>query len=213
MYKLVEQGKLYRTGHGYYARSEKKEHNAAGYDYLQNKSKKVYDTLMEYGYDFYISGLDSLVGEILHLPEQYPVILVVEKDWVDVIKEILNDKNLFVVSEKDKRILDDDTIRNKIDVIIFKGKNFSLASDYIANKEKGFVDLYYAATRFEYGISIPELSRIYESMGRNHSIASIKMKKAGRDRGIATEMNWLLELKKASRKTIEFMAYQIQERQ
>jgi len=79
LYKLVEQGKLYRTGHGYYARSEKKEHNAAGYDYLQNKSKKVYDTLMEYCYDFYISGLDSLVGEILHLPEQYPVILVVEK--------------------------------------------------------------------------------------------------------------------------------------
>lgn len=211
LHKLVEQGKIYRTGYGYYALAEKKEHRAIGYDYLQNKSKWVYDTLMDYGYSFYISGLDSLIGELLHIPEQYPVILIVENDWVEDIKEILSNNNLFIVSEKDKRLLDDESIRKKIDVIILRGKDFSLALDNIADKEKGFVDLYFVVTRFEYGISIPELSRIYESMTRNHSFAMNKMIKAAKERGINTEIKWLLELKKASRKTIEFMDYQIRE--
>lgn len=213
LHKLVEQGKLYRTGHGYYSLKNRSEHSAAGYDYLQKKSKKVYDAVTEYGYEFYISGLDSLVGEILHIPEQHPVILVVEEIGFDEIKEALNNNEFFAVTEKDKNLLDNGTIKNKVDVIMLKGKDFSLATDYIADKEKGFVDLYYAITRLEYSFSIPELSRIYESMGRNNSIASIKMKKAAKDRGISIEINWLLELKKVSKKTAEFMAYQIKEAQ
>jgi hypothetical protein len=37
------------------------------------------------------------------------------------------------------------------------------------------------------------------------------MKNAARDRGIAVEINWLIELCKASEKALEFMSYQIQE--
>lgn len=208
LYDLKRQGKIYRTGHGYYSMSEIVKHTAAGYEYLQKKSREVYDIVSEYGYEFYISGLDALVGEVLHIPEQYPTILIVEEAGIHEIKEALNSKNFFVISEKEKKLFFNDFIKNKVDVIIFKGKDFSLAYEAIADKEKGFIDLYYAITRFEYATSIPELSRIYESMERNKSINTIKMKKSAKDRGITTEINWLLELSKASKKTIEFMAYQ-----
>ncbi len=209
LYNLVQQGRIYRTGHGYYAMTEKKGNNAAGYNYLQRKSKEVYDLVSEYGYQFYISGLDSLIGEILHIPEQYPVILIVEEKGIDEIKEALNNKKVFTISENDKKLIDNSIIKNKIEVIILRGKDFSLASEYIAHKEKGFVDLYYAITRLEYIFSIPELSRIYESMERNKSIIITSMKKSAKDRGIVTEINWLLELNKASKKSIEFMDYQM----
>lgn len=213
LYALVQQGKLHKTGHGYYALTKMDEHNAAGYDYLQKKSQNVYDLVIDYGYNFYITGLDSLVGEILHIPEKYPVLLVVEEAGIKEIQEALSEKEFFVLTEKDRNIIEKSTIKNKIDVIILKGKDFTVSVDNIAQKEKGFVDLYYAVTRMEYGISIPELSRIYQSMQRNNSIAATRIKNAARDRRISTEINWLLELKKASEKVLEFMDYQIKEAQ
>lgn len=211
LYALVQQGKLYKTGHGYYALKKVGEHNAAGYDYLQKKSQMVYDIILDYGYNFYITGLDSLIGEILHIPEKYPVLLVVEESGIKEIQEILSEKELIVLTEKDQNIIGNAILKNKIDIIILKGRDFLLSVDHIAQKEKGFVDLYYAVTRMEYGISIPELSRIYQSMQRNNSIAMTKMKNAARDRGISTEINWLSELNKVSEKTLEFMSYQIKE--
>ena len=213
LYALVQQGKLHKTGHGYYALTKMDEHNAAGYDYLQKKSQKIYDLLIDYGYNFYITGLDSLVGEMLHMPEKYSVLLVVEESGIKEIQEVLSEKEFFVLTEKDRNIIENRTIKNKIDVIILKGKDFSVSVDHIAQKEKGFVDLYYAVTRMEYGISIPELSRIYQSMQRNNSMAITKIKNAARDRGVSTEINWLLELNKASEKVLEFMDYQIKEAQ
>ena len=29
---------------------------------------------MDYEYDFYVTSLDSLIGEILHMPEAYPIL-------------------------------------------------------------------------------------------------------------------------------------------
>lgn len=211
LHALVQQGKLYKTGHGYYALRKKDENNAAGYDYLQKKSQMIYDIIIDYGYNFYITGLDSLVGEILHMPEKYPVLIVLEESGMMEIQEILSEKELIVLTEKDRNIIENTILKNKIDVIILKGKDFSLSVDNIAQKEKGFVDLYYAVTRMEYGVSIPELSRIYQNMQRNNSIAMTKIKNAARDRRISTEINWLIELNTASEKTLEFMSYQIKE--
>ena len=69
----------------------------------------------------------------------------------------------------------------------------------------------YAVTRMDYGVSIPELSRIYQSLQRNNSLSMAKIKSAARDRGISTEINWLIEINKASKKVLEFMSYQIKE--
>lgn len=209
LHKFVQQGKLRKIGHGQYNLYGMNEHNAAGYDYLQNKSRMVYDIIIDYGYGFYITGLDSLIGEILHIPEQYPVLLVVEEAGIKELQSVLNEKGLVVITQKDKGIVEKFIIQSKFDVIILKGKDFTLSAEHIAQKEKGFVDLYYAITRMEYGISIQELSRIYQSLQRNHSMASAKVKDAARDMGISVEINWLMEINKVSDKVIEFMSYQM----
>lgn len=209
LHSLVQQRKLYRTGHGIYSMTGNSKFNAAvGYQYLQRKSKVVYDALIEYGYNFYITGLDSLVGEILHMPENYPVLVIVQESNMKEIQEVLNEKGMIVLTERDLNILAKTILRDKVDVILLKGKDFSLATDNIAQKEKGFVDLYYAVTRLEYGVSVPELSRIYQSLRRNDSIIIGKMKSAAKDRNISNEINWLIELKKASSEAKEFMSYQ-----
>ena len=212
LYELVQQGKLYKTGHGIYSLNKKnEEHLSAGYDYLQRKSKEVYDILVAYGYDFYITGMDSLVGEILHIPENYPVLVVVEESGIKEIQDVLHEKDLIVLTEKDRAILEKSILRNKVDVILLRGKDFSLATDNVSQKEKGFIDLYYAVTRMEYGVSVPELSRIYQSMQRNNSITMAKMKAAAKDRGVSVEIKWLMEMSKASEYTLEFMKLQIEE--
>jgi len=212
LYSLVQQGKLYKTGHGIYSMNRNTEDNvAAGYEYLQRKSKEIYDILTGYGYDFYITGMDSLVGEILHMPENYPVLVVIEESGMKEIQEVLNESDMIALTEKDRDLLEKTILRNKVDVILLKGKDFSLATDNVSQKEKGFVDLYYAVTRMEYGVSVPELSRTYQSLQRNKSISMAKMKAAAKDRGISVEINWLIELNKVSEKTIEFMSFQIKE--
>lgn len=212
LHSLVQQRKIYRTGHGIYSMTgDSKVNEAVGYEYLQRKSKIIYDTLMEYGYNFYITGLDSLIGEILHMPENYPVLVIIQETNMKVIQEVLNDKEMIVLTEKDLSLLEKTVLRNKVDVILLKGKDFTLATDNISQKEKGFVDLYYAVTRLDYGVSVPELSRIYQSLRRNDSVIIGKMKSAAKDRNISNEINWLIELNKASDKAKEFMSYQIEE--
>lgn len=209
LHKLVQQGKLFKVGRGYYSVKRDKEHNAAGYEYLQKKSKDIYDVVSEYGYKFYITGLDALVGEILHVPEQFMVLLVIEEAGMVELREVLSDKGYFVIQENEKNLIQQSVFKSKIDIVILKGKNFELASDRIAIKEKGFVDLYFAATRLDYGVSIPELSRIYENMQRNETFTIYKMKQSAKDRGLITEINWLLELRGINPRVLEFMSYQI----
>lgn len=212
LHSLVKEGKIYKTGHGIYSLNKDDGANiSAGYEYLQRKSQEVYDSLSEYGYEFYISGLDSLVGEILHLPEEYPVIIVAEADGIKEIQEILYEKDMIVFTEKDLDILEKTILWNKMDAIILKGKEFSLAVDNISLKEKGFIDLYYAVTRMEYQFSVAELSRIYESLQRNNSITLPKIRLAAMERGIIDEINWLININKMPKKVIEFMNYQLKE--
>ena len=209
VYKLVQQGRLQRTGRSYYALRDLNQNTAAMYGHMQKKTQEIYDTVADYPYDFFITGMDSLVGELLHIPEKYPVLLVVEESGMEDTRDILSDKGHIVFTEKDRSLLIKHGLKNKADAIIMRGKDFSLSSEHIAHKEQGFVDLYYAVTRMEYGVSIPELSRVYQNMQRNRSLAKAKMKKAARERGVGIEINWLMEIGKASAKTLEFMSYQI----
>lgn len=211
LYELVQRGKIYRTGHGYYGLTKIKESDPVGYTYLQKKSQFVYDLAIDYGYGFYISGLDSLTGEFLDVPENYPVLMVAENAGISWMQEIFSHEGLIAVTEKESQIIKNDTLKDKIDVIILRGKDFSLSFEHIARKEKAFVDLYYAVTRMDYGVSVPELSRIYQSLRRKNTTAKAKIKDAARDRGISTEINWLLEINKAPEKVLEFMICQIKE--
>jgi hypothetical protein len=86
-----------------------------------------------------------------------------------------------------------------------------LSHENIAIKEKAFVDLYYAVTRVNYGISIQELSRIYENLNRNKMISIAKIKDAAKVVGVVDEIGWLLDDKKMLPKVKEFMMHQLQE--
>lgn len=211
LYDLCKQGKLYRSGHGLYSLSNMDEHLAVGYEYMQKKAQEIYDIVMEYGYEFYVSGLDALVGEVLHVPEQYPVILEIEEDGINEISEVLNAKEFLAVKASEKELLLNLTLKSKVDVILIPSKNFTLSHENIAIKEKAFVDLYYAVTRVNYGISIQELSRIYENLNRNKMISIAKIKDAAKVVGIADEIGWLLDVKKMLPKVKEFMMHQLQE--
>ena len=211
LYELVQQGKLHRSGHGYYSMFKLDTHNSLGYDYMQKTSQVLFDILTEYGYDFYLTGLDSLVGEVLHIPETYTALIVIEEKGISEVQEILQEKELIAFTEKDHRTIEKSGIRYKADVIIIKGSDFSLADEHIAIKEKGFIDLYYAVTRMEYEISIPELSRIYQSLLRKQSISKMQMKNAAKDRGIILEINWLIESNRFPKKVRDFMNYHSQE--
>ena len=213
LHKYMTQGKLFKTGHGYYSLDAVADHNAAGYSYMQKKSQTVFDAAVENGYDFYITGLDSLVGELLHVPESYPVLLVVEDAGVKELQNALSGEKLLTLTENQKNILKSPEIRNSIDVYILNGKDFSLSEEHIARKEKGFIDLYYAVTRLEYGVSVPELSRIYQNLQRNKALTMTVVKKAAKDRGIATEIGWLADMGKSTNKAREFMSHQLREMQ
>ena len=211
LHKLVQAGKLQRVGHGYYALDKIDRSNTAGFDYMQKASQAVFDIVIDYGYEFYITGLDSLVGEMLHVPENYPVLLVVEDSGVSEIQDALSDKGFLVITERERNLIGVAAIKKKTDVFILKGKNFSFSVDHIAQKEKGFVDLYFAVTRMEYGVSVPELFRIYQNLLRNKSLAALNVKNAAKDRGLSTEINWVMGLSKTPEKAREFMGYQIRE--
>jgi len=211
LYDLCKQGKLYRSGHGLYTLKHMDDHLAAGYEYMQKKGQDVYDIAIEYGYEFYISGLDALVGEVLHVPEQYPVILVIEEEGINDISDVLNAKDFLAVKAREKELLSNLSLKAKVDVILFQCKDFTLSNEGIAIKEKAFVDLYYAVTRLDYGISIQELSRIYENLNRNKMISMAKIKNASKDIGVMNEIMWLLNVKSILPKVKEFMIHQLQE--
>lgn len=211
LHKLVQQGKLYRTGRGNYSIRRREENIALGYDYLQNQSKEIYDIASEFGYNFYITGLDALTGELVHIPERYVTLLVIEKAGMEEIQEVLNNKGYFAILENDRETVNKKLLQNKIDVIILSGKNFELEKDRIAIKEKGFIDLYFAVTRLDYAISIQELSRIYENMQRNATFTKLRLRQSAKDRGLTTEINWLLELRGIDTKILQFMNLQVKE--
>jgi len=211
LYDLCKQGKLYRSGHGLYALRNMDEHLAAGYEYMQKKGQDVYDIVMEYGYEFYVSGLDALVGEVLHVPEQYPIILEIEGEGINEISDVLNSKEFLAVKAREKELLSNLSLKAKVDVILIQSKNFTLSNGGIAIKEKAFVDLYYAVTRLNYGISIQELSGIYENLNRNKMISIAQIKAAAKDVGVLDEIAWLLNVKNILPKVKEFMIHQLQE--
>ena len=176
-----------------------------GYNYLNLKSRKIYDEALNYGYNFYISGIDGLAGELLHMPENFPTILVAESGGITQLLDVFSERGFLIVEEKNKEIIRNYYVHRNIDIILLKGKNFSLSTDNIADKEKSFVDLYYAVTRLEYPLSIQELGKIYESLKRKKQITNYRLKIAAKDRGIQMEIDWIMGVDKLSGKSQLFM--------
>ncbi|NLD05940.1 MAG: hypothetical protein GX672_08655 [Synergistaceae bacterium] len=211
MHKLVHDGKVNRVKHGVYSLKTAGE-IVVPYDRIQMASRKLYDEMQEYGYPFYISGIDALIGKMQHIPEQYPVVMVVEQKSSSVIREGLITKSKVVISKEDVKNINRNLSMVNVDVILLSGKNFSvLSSEGMAFPEKGFVDLYYVVTRIKYPMSMQELSRTYESLTRHKSFSQIRILDAAKDTGISDEITWLLKIAKMTKEAQEFAFMQLRE--
>ena len=204
LYKMVQNKKINKVGHNEYTFLEK-NNLALGFEYISEKGKKIYELLQELGYEYYISGIDALIGELLHIPETYPIIVIVEEGGIIEIKEYLEDENYSVLIEQNKAIMKEQFLKKHTDVIILSGKKFDLSYEGVANKEKAFVDLYYAVTRLDYSFSLQELYRVYESMTRKKNITNTEFIKASIDRKIRNEIEYILNFKKMPEYAKEFI--------
>jgi len=113
LYNMVQKKMIYKIGHGVYSLYKENENLSLGYEYFSKKTKAIYDKLQEYGYKTYISGIDVLNDELLHIPENYPVIVVVEKNGIDEVRDYLFGNNYNVITKKDKDIINQNIMRLK----------------------------------------------------------------------------------------------------
>ena len=86
--KLVDGGYLKRIRNGVYAFNEWKGKKSIS---ISGMAERIRDIMDETGFDYYISGVDILRKYMLHVPEQYPVILFIEKEAKDEIKTVLKE--------------------------------------------------------------------------------------------------------------------------
>lgn len=204
LYKMVQNKKINKVGYNEYTFLEK-NNLALGFEYISERGKKIYELLQELGYEYYISGIDALSGELLHMPETYPIIVIVEEDGINEVKEYLEDDSYTVLTEQNKEIMKEQFLKKHTGVIVLSGRNFDLSYEGVAKKEKAFVDLYYAVTRLDYTFSVQELYRVYESMTRKKNITNTEFKKASVDRKIRNEIEYILNLKKMPQYAKEFI--------
>lgn len=88
--KLVDGGYLKRIRNGVYAFNEWKDKKSIS---ISGIAERIRDIMDETGFDYYISGVDILRKYMLHVPEQYPVILFIEKEAKDEIKTVLKESD------------------------------------------------------------------------------------------------------------------------
>ncbi|MBK5247424.1 MAG: hypothetical protein JJE49_09195, partial [Peptostreptococcaceae bacterium] len=92
--KLVKEGYLKRIRNGVYSLNEIKGKSAV---YLSETAKKVGNILDSEGYEYYFSGIDIIIKFMQHVPEEYPIILFVEKSSEPDIMQLLNRNEITVV--------------------------------------------------------------------------------------------------------------------
>ena len=156
MSKLVDGGYLKRVRNGVYSFNEWKGKKNVS---LSQTAEKIRDILDETGFDYYISGLDILQKYMLHIPEQYPIVICIQKESKNELTDILTNHFYEVVEPrrlKEKYEAIQYNGKNNDIIIIYLTENFEDSEDGLATIEKAFVDLYYAVTRNGYPLALQE---------------------------------------------------------
>ena len=191
--KLVEAGYLKRVRAGVYAFNEWKGKTKIA---LNGDIKKVQQRLDEAGFDYFVSGLDVLQKYMLHVPEQYPMILFVEKAAHEEMLEYLSDGGFNVIRPSEIRrqyeaaVLTGD---HRKQIVVYDTENFDYETDGIATIEKAFVDLYFSITRNGYPLSLQELVRVYQNLVRLGNIDKKKMITVSTKRNLQSDIRLIAE--------------------
>ena len=203
--KLVEKGYIKRVRNGMYAFNEWKGKKSV---FLSHSAEYVKDFLDETGFDYYISGLDILSKYMQHVPEQYPVIVFIEKIAKEEIYENLIVKGIEVIEPTQIKKRYEDAIfsgNNSIQVVLYPTENFSYSENGIATIEKAFIDLYFAVSRNGYPLSLQELARIYQNLNRLGNIDKKKMITVATKRSIQYDIRFIAESQFITRQAMEFV--------
>ena len=202
--KMVETGYLKRVRTGVYAFNEWKGKAKIA---LTENIKRVQEILDELGFKYFISGLDVLQRFMQHVPEQYPMILFVEKVAHNEIANHLQDDRFVVVKPSEIRQQYEESMlakTEKTQVIVYDTENFDYEAEGIAIIEKAFVDLYFSVTRNGYPLSLQELARVYQNLVRLGNIDKKKLITVSTKRNIQSDIRLIVETPHITEEAIQF---------
>lgn len=203
--KLAEHGYIKRVRNGMYSFNEWRGKKGI---FLSRSAEYVKDFLDEMGFDYYISGLDILAKYMQHVPEQYPVIVFVEKEAKENVRDNLSFKGIEVIEPLlIKRMYENSVFsgNDSMQVIIYTTENFQYSEDGLAIAEKAFVDLFYAVTRNEYPLPLQELVRIYQNLTRLGNIDRKKLVNIAARRSLQYDIRFIAESKFITDQAIAFV--------
>ena len=203
--KLVEEGYLKRVRRGIYAFNEWKGAPKISLPAVAERIQKIMD---EKGFEYYISGTDVLMKYMQHVPEQYPVILFIEKAAHDDIASGLRAEGYEVTEPTKLKQQYEDAIlsgNEKTQIIIYDTDNFEYCNDGTATIEKAFIDLYFSITRNGYPIAVQELVRVYQNLSRLGNIDKKKMVTAAARRNIQYDIRFIVESKHITDDAMKFV--------
>ncbi|MHB8128278.1 MAG: DUF6577 family protein [Mobilitalea sp.] len=203
---LVKEGYLMRVRNGVYSLNEIRGKSAV---YLSGIAKKVGIILDEEGYEYYFSGIDVIIKFMQHVPEDYPVMLFIQKSSEMDIIQLLKGREITVVKANAVKDLEDDYVYSimRPDVIIYPTDSFNYMEKNIALIEKAFIDLFYAITRNYYPLSLQELGRTYSNMVRLGAIDQKKMITMSYKRNLQYDIRYIVENKYLSEGAKEIINY------
>ena len=204
--KLVKEGYLKRIRNGLYSLNERKGKSAV---YLSETAKTVGTILDSEGYNYFLSGIDVIIKFMQHVPEEYPIILFVEKNSETDIIQLLNKNKITVVKASSVKDFDDEYVYTimRPNVILYLTDNFDYADSNIALTEKAFIDLFYAITRNAYPMSLQELGKTYSNMIRLGAIDQKKMITISYKRNLQYDIRYIVENKYVSEGAKEIVKY------
>lgn len=188
---LVTNGYLLRVGKGKYSLNFNKTEKAP---IISSIASKVLKILEETSFDYYISGIDVLSRYLHHIPENYPVMLFVNKFSQSEVIDILTFSKIAAVVSKNISkdfLLKLNTLQDI--VVIYPTESFSYANNHIATIEKAFIDLYFEISRNQFPFAIQELARVYDNMYQKGVIDKSILIKTAYVRNIQSEIRFMVE--------------------
>lgn len=188
LHKQMVKGNIVQASHGVYVLPKTKLNDETRISKLPQLSLSAFDILSKAGYNFYLSGLDTLNGLGFSVSGNYPVIVCTEKSRVKDVQLLLMREFDVAISEYDYSVLDNVSLRKRTQFVVLGTDAFELSKGHFALPEKAFVDLYYAISRLDYPVPVKELPHVLSLIKPN----LYKFKMATKDRKVSDELNFLM---------------------
>ena len=188
LHEELGKGSLVRKAHGTYVLSSWIPMQEERFGNIPDLSRKAHEALEKSGFEFYLSGLDCMNGLGFKVDGSYPVIVCTKTHLVKDVQLFLMREFDLAITENEFNLLDDPSVRSRIQFVVLSTSDFALQKDGFAYAEKGFVDLYYAVTRLEYPLPVSELPHVLSLIKPN----AFRFRRATKDRGLSNELNFLL---------------------